>query len=119
MIFAAISKAKYPPTTYYITYGLFVSFALYLLLEIKLVYKLLNHSFVNFISVNSNRIYLWHIIPVYIIELFGKQIPILNANFLFRFIFALAGGLLLTLTQERLILWRRHLQMKVFHKQHG
>ena len=61
---------KYPPTIYYISYALFVSF---LLLSIFKRINLKENRFIEFCSKSSLWIYLWHILFLTIVPiLFGE-----------------------------------------------
>lgn len=61
---------KYPPTIYYISYALFVSF---LLLGVFKRISLKKMGFIEFCSKSSLWIYLWHILFLYVIPfLFGQ-----------------------------------------------
>ncbi|MBP1934987.1 acyltransferase family protein [Ammoniphilus resinae] len=100
--FKLTGTAKYPPTMYYISYALCVIFGLYLLLGLRRIFKLFDNKFIYFLSNDSMWIYLWHIIPIYLIELFGSSMPIINANFVTRFIFVFVIACLLTNIQNKL-----------------
>lgn len=67
--FASVSIEKYPPTGYYLSYGLFVSIVLYYLVNMnkKVIVKIRESKIVGWISKNSLWIYLWHIVPVKIL----------------------------------------------------
>ncbi|WP_432645135.1 acyltransferase family protein [Methanobrevibacter sp.] len=67
---------KYPPTVYYISYALFVSF---LLLSIFKKCNLKPNRFIEFCSKSSLWIYLWHILFITIIPMiFGELNWVLN-----------------------------------------
>ncbi|MDB8459165.1 acyltransferase family protein [Turicibacter sanguinis] len=100
--FTSTQNYKYPPTMYYISYGLFVSFTLLLLLDIKCIYNIFNNKIVKYISVNSLWLYFWHIIPIYILSIYGESLPILNDNFISRFIFIFVFALILTISQQKI-----------------
>lgn len=59
--FQPVSIAKYPPTAYYLSYGIFCSFGL---LEIcaRCPRKFYSHPLIRYISAHSMWIYLWHIL---------------------------------------------------------
>ncbi len=67
--FKSVQIEKYPPTAYYISYGLLASVLLYLCsqTDTKLMKVLKCNNTVSWISQNSFWIYLWHIIPVKIL----------------------------------------------------
>jgi len=56
-----VSIAKYPPRIYYLSYGIFVSYALLLLSE-KIRLHIYSNPIVVFVSRHSMWIYLWHIL---------------------------------------------------------
>lgn len=62
---------KYPPTIYYISYALFISF---LLMGIFKMIPLKKLGFIEFCSGSSLWIYLWHIFFLYLIPLLFGQI---------------------------------------------
>ena len=62
---------KYPPTIYYISYALFMSF---LLMGIFKMIPLKKLGFIEFCSSSSPWIYLWHIFFLYVIPLLFGQI---------------------------------------------
>lgn len=62
---------KYPPTIYYISYALFMSF---LLMGIFKMIPLKKLGFIEFCSSSSLWIYLWHIFFLYVIPLLFGQI---------------------------------------------
>lgn len=96
--FESTQAYKYPPTMYYMSYGLFVSFVLLLILDIKCVYDFCDNRIVKYISLNSLTLYYWHIIPVYILDIYGDYLKMFNSNFisrfLFIFLFSMAGMVL-------------------------
>ncbi|PAK49586.1 hypothetical protein CHH47_12660, partial [Priestia megaterium] len=93
--FAPTQNFKYPPTMYYISYGLFVSYFLFYLLSYERVKKVLNKKTLIFLSNKSLDLYYCHIIPIFILRLYGAHIPVIDNNFLTRFLFLLIGGLIL------------------------
>ena len=98
--FESTQNYKYPPTMYYISYGVFVSLFLLIILDFKYIYNIFNNRFVKYISVNSLWVYFWHIIPVYILDIYGSYITIINSNFITRFIFICISTLIITIIQE-------------------
>lgn len=101
--FESTQNYKYPPTMYYISYGIFVSFLLFLVLDIKCIYNMFDNKFVKYISINSLWIYFWHIIPIFIIDIYGDIIPFVNNNFITRLIFIFTFALLFTELQRIVI----------------
>jgi hypothetical protein len=90
--FALTSAAKYPPTIYFLSFGVFASLLFYLLLDNKHIIKFFDSKFIYYLSSNSMWIYLWHIMSTYIVF----KLPIINSNFITRFIFELTFGIILT-----------------------
>lgn len=62
--FSSTQGYKYPPTMYYMSYGIFMSLSLLQILRLKPVYKLFNNVVVKYIAANSLTLYFWHIIPI-------------------------------------------------------
>jgi hypothetical protein len=98
--FAYTQQFKYPPTIYYISYGMFVSLLLYRLLDFQIIEKVFNNVFVRFVSITSAWIYFWHIIFCYIIMLFGTHISFITSCLAGRFLFLLSGALFVTYIHE-------------------
>ncbi len=98
--FAPTQNYKYPPQIYYISYGLFVSFLLLILLENRFLNKIFGNKVFTYIARNSLWIYLWHIIPVYIIKYFGDTLSLVNYNCTTKFIFVFSISFLLTYIQN-------------------
>ena len=69
----SVSHFKYPPTLYYLTYAMFVSFFLLLICDGKenILFK---NKFVIFISSHSFWIYLWHILYLTLYGYFCENI---------------------------------------------
>ena len=59
--FQLVQISKYPPRLYYLSYGVLGSFTLLLLCE-KLNFIWFSHPIIQFISMHSMWIYLWHIL---------------------------------------------------------
>jgi hypothetical protein len=117
--FAPTQAFKYPPSLYFLSYGLFVSFLLYYLLNIEPIKNMLNHKFVLFISKVSLWLYFWYIIPIFIIRFFGESMPLIVNNFVTRFLFLFIVGLGLTYAQEQLSLKYRDIKIKITHRSKG
>ena len=91
------SEAKYPPQLYYISYGLLVTFVLYLLLDhIKVNEKA--GQIITWLSVNTMRIYMWHIFLYYLLDTLS---PVLMRNAWLTYGVLLGGGILGSLIQEK------------------
>ena len=65
--FRPFSEFKYPPQLYYISYGLLVTFGLYLLLS-KIQIPASVRQSITWLSVNTMRIYMWHIFLYYLLD---------------------------------------------------
>lgn len=90
---------KYPPQSLYVLYGLMVSFLLWSIKPVIQNYT--GHNIFRYLSENSMWIYLWHIIPVYIVARWN-DIP----NFwLGRFTIVLCAAILLNMIYQRIILF--------------
>ncbi|MGF9856561.1 acyltransferase [Priestia endophytica] len=100
--FISTQQFKYPPKIYYISYGLFMSFLLYILLDISQIHRLFNNKGVFFLSKNSLWLYFWHIIPIYILDIFGDRIPLINNYFITRFVFIFIIALFFTYIHENI-----------------
>lgn len=95
--FQSTQLSKYPPGIYYLSYGVLCSLILYLLLDNKILFKLFNRDFVYLISKNSLWLYFWHIIPVQIIFIFGRN-TIFEESFILRFMFIFSTAFAFTYT---------------------
>lgn len=100
--FIPIQKFKYPPTIYYFSYGLFISFCLYSLLAIPIIRKFFDNKFVQYISNNSLTLYYWHIIPTYLLAIYGTELSFLKINFFIEFGFVFGVGFLMTVLHNKL-----------------
>ncbi|CAM3130764.1 acyltransferase [Sporolactobacillus spathodeae] len=98
--FAPTQLYKYPPTLYYFSYGLFVSYILFYFLSFNLPLKIFSNKFVIYLSKKSLDLYYCHIIPIYIIILFGSKMAIISGSFITRFLFILFIGLFLLYLKE-------------------
>lgn len=94
--FTPTQNYKYPPQLYYISYGMFVSLALYIILGINKIQNVLNNRYVMFISQNSIWLYFWHIIFIYLLKISGKNILGSFNNFTTRFLFIFISALIVT-----------------------
>ena len=101
--FALTSTAKFPPTTYYLSYAVGMIFLLKMMLDIPHIFKLFDNKFVYFISQNSMWIYLWHIIPVYGISLISDQITFIENSYIIQFLLVITFSVIVTYTQNKLI----------------
>lgn len=100
--FTPTQDYKYPPTIYYLSYGVFVSYISFYILSLNKVKKIFNKKPIIFLSNKSLDLYYCHIIPIFIIQLFGNEIPVISNNFITRFLFLFVGGLILLYLQTLL-----------------
>ncbi|MGZ0043239.1 acyltransferase family protein [Paenibacillus ottowii] len=101
--FKSTQDFKYPPTIYYISYGLFMSFILYLIVNQKWVQNLIFNRFVFFYSKVSLNLYFFHIISIYTLNFYGENIPLISEYFIARFLFIISSAMLMTYLYECLI----------------
>lgn len=97
-----IQEYKYPPHSYFVAYGVFVSVVLYGLFSLPQLSKLGENACVLWISKNSFWIYLWHIVGVGILGIVnpvsGASLTIVAA--FVRWLVCMAVGIVLTLGQN-------------------
>ena len=98
--FEATQGYKYPPTIYYISYGISASLFLYKLLDVQSIRQFFENPFVFFLSQSSSWIYFWHIIFIYLVMLFGKKMPVISGNFITRFLFIFSLAVITTYIHE-------------------
>jgi len=92
---------KYPPQVYYLSYGLFATLILVLVLRNKNVLNLLEGRFFRFLSVYSARIYFWHIFLIYLFNTSREfDVPL---AFIFRLLFLAGFALLLSYLHTQII----------------
>ena len=95
--FPPIQDWKYPPTFYYLAYGIAVSLLLCRLAELPQARALGGLSWVNWFSRNSFWLYFWHIIPVMLLYYDIFTLPLWPV----RYLFVLVTAILLTLAHNR------------------
>ncbi|MGH2097432.1 acyltransferase family protein [Aerococcus urinaeequi] len=95
--------AKYPPTTYYLSFAVGMIFLVRLLLSHTFIYNLCDKKFTHFVSTNSMWIYLWHIIPIFGISLVPERISIIDNNFILQFILVFSFSIVATFIQNELL----------------
>ncbi|MED3870946.1 acyltransferase [Priestia megaterium] len=100
--FNSTQHYKYPPQLYYISYGMFVSLFLYIVLNITRIQSLFNNKFIMFIAQNSIWLYFWHIIFIYLLKFFGDEFSMFNNNFVTRFAFIFVCALVVTYVHDLL-----------------
>ena len=86
---------KYPPTIYYISYALFVSF---LLLSLFKRIGLKSNRLIEFCSKSSLWIYLWHILFITIIPIFCGEL-----DWILMYILVVICSIVITYIQNKLI----------------
>jgi len=94
--FSPTQNYKYPPQLYYISYGMFISLFLYIVLDVKVIRSICSNKLVMFISQNSIWLYFWHIIFIYLLKFSDKEIQPLFNNFIARFAFIFTLALVVT-----------------------
>lgn len=95
-----MQTCKYPPRIYYLGYGIMAAIVFYELFSTHRLHRLAAGRVVAWISRNSLWIYLWHIIPVHLMEL--RDLGLVEARLPGGFLFAVAVAMALTLLQDRL-----------------
>lgn len=99
--FQLVSVAKYPPTAYYLSYGVMAATFLILFFEKKhdSIY-IYSNWFVRFVSSHSLWMYLWHILFV---KAFNSRY--LHVNWFVSFLGTMIGSLLITFLQDKTVRW--------------
>lgn len=95
--FPLIQDWKYPPTFYYLAYGITVSLFLCRMAELPQVQALGRWGWVNWLSRNSFWFYFWHMIPVMLLYYHILSLPFWPVQYLF----VLVTAILLTLAHNR------------------
>ncbi|WP_419893326.1 acyltransferase family protein [Macrococcoides caseolyticum] len=103
--FESTQLFKYPPQHYYISYGAMMTLIFYQILNIKIIHDFLNNKLMQFISRHSMWLYLWHIIPIYIIKFHHNT---LFNNFVGRFFTIILISFLLTLVHHFIVKKIKH-----------
>ena len=98
--FVPTQNFKYPPRAYFLSYGLAVSLALYLLSKTKAFAKIFGDKLLMFISASSLWIYLWQILLLFIWGMFRKYINSSLQNFVIEYIFVVFASLAVTFIQK-------------------
>ncbi|MBT2738390.1 acyltransferase [Bacillus sp. ISL-7] len=96
---------KYPPQLLYLSYGLSVTFGIYLIInKIRLLKDILNNKLIVFVSINSYYIYLFHILAIFIYNGVRKFIIIdLTIEYLVKYIFVTSISLFLAFIRGKII----------------
>lgn len=98
-LFFAPGHFKFPPRLYYCVYGLLVGIALYILApNTKL-------NAVKWVSINSFKIYLWHIVFLHVYGMMTKFsfLSFLDEFWLIKYIIVISCSIIVTLVFEKLI----------------
>lgn len=98
--FESIQNYKYPPTIYYMSYGISVSILFNILIKNKYVYNIFDNSFIMYNSFNSIWIYFWHILAIYILDLYKNINVFIGDNFIAKFLFIYIFAIGMTLLQN-------------------
>jgi peptidoglycan/LPS O-acetylase OafA/YrhL len=94
--FPLISDQKYPPTIYFLSFGLGISLFLFYLVSNKVLNPVLENEIIVWVSKHSLEIYYWHIFPITMFELL---LP--NINWLMKFIITLIITGAITILQTK------------------
>lgn len=95
----SIEGNKYPPTVYFISYGLAISLLLFWLVSNQVVKQMLQKiPGIDWLSQHSLELYYWHLFPIMYFNLFVEQDP-----WLLRFLTTFPIALILTLLQSKLV----------------
>lgn len=87
---------KYPFRLYYLSYGLFMSSILIMLLNNEKICNKLSNKLTVFISSNSLWIYLWHILAIFILKKF-------NISWIIQYILIMVFSLTITYIQSLIV----------------
>lgn len=97
--FPPVNNQKYPPTPYFLSYGIGISLLFLVLLtneKVTIFYS--KCTLVKWLSMHSIEIYYWHIFPVTFFSYFFPDI-----NWIVKFILTLCISMILTKFQERFL----------------
>ncbi|MES1038120.1 acyltransferase family protein [Peribacillus simplex] len=95
---------KYPPQLQYLFYGLFISLLLFLIVDkFKSVEKFFASKFINFVSINSYDIYLYHILTIFIYNALKKLLGFNISNeYIVKYVFVLSIAIVLVIIKNYL-----------------
>ena len=96
--FDLLSSNKYPPTIYFITYGIGLSLLLFFIFSHNKIRHFFSSDITQWLSAHSLEIYYWHIFPVVIIN---SVIP--ELNWILQYIIVILFALLATYLQLKFI----------------
>ena len=91
--------AKYPPTLYYVSYAMGVSFVLFAISKTSVFQKMFDKPLLLFISASSLWIYLWHILYLYLWKLYVPS----SISFTIQFFIVLTLAIATTYLQKKCI----------------
>lgn len=99
--FSPVQNFKYPPTMYYLSYGLMISCGLLLFMKV-IETKLKQTQLITWASLKSFDLYMYHIIAIHIIDIFGGSWDILESSFIAKFFFLLMFSILAVFLEQYL-----------------
>lgn len=67
--FPLLNDQKYPPTAYFISYGILISLLLFFAISEESIARILDRKIVSWISTHSLELYFWHIFPATFLEM--------------------------------------------------
>ena len=98
-VFIGTQEYKYPPRLYYISYSLFVSFALFYITQFLNYFNfLINNKIINFIGMSTLWIYLWH---WFFLKLYNNLF--INYNFLVKYLVVFLFAIIATYFQSNIV----------------
>lgn len=95
--FPSLQSQKYPPSIFFISYGITASLILLLILSLSLIKPYLNNKFSSWTSKHSLEIYYWHIFPVTILTNISTEF-----NWVIKFTITFAFAFFATYLQVKL-----------------
>ncbi|MGN0495210.1 MAG: acyltransferase [Lachnospiraceae bacterium] len=114
--FMSLQAYKYPPTAYYITYGICVSIILYELFGLKIFEKFINLKIWTWISKNSLWLYFLHVFPVTAIKIYN--LGCIENTTVFRWLFCVVIAIIMTLMMNNLIKYGKIGKKKAYERFH-
>lgn len=95
--FPSLQSQKYPPSIFFISYGITASLILLLILSLPSIKSHLNNKFSSWTSKHSLEIYYWHIFPVTILTNISTEV-----NWTIKFTITIIFAFLITYLQVNL-----------------
>lgn len=71
--FTSLMFNKYPPTIFYLSYGISISIFLFLIISAKIIRQLTDIKIIKWISTHSLELYYWHTFPLCLFKIFKIQ----------------------------------------------